>query len=88
MPVICYEKKKKHLKYGAFPILSRDKLRSHLQSDLLINRRLKGIVLHSRSYQKRDKTQKSVDICKECILRTAKPCAPRTRKPKLHGDTP
>ena len=87
VPVICYEKKKKHSKYEAFPILSCDKLRSHLQSDWLINRRSKG-TLHSRSYQKRDKTQKSVYICKECILRTAKPCAPRTRKPKLHGDTP
>ena len=31
---------------------------------------------------------KSVDTCKECILRTAKPCAPRTRQPKLYGDTP
>ena len=29
-----------------------------------------------------------MDVGKECILRTAKPCAPRTRKPKLYGDTP
>ena len=31
-----------------------------------------------------DKTQKSVDIGKEFMLRTAKPCAPRTRKPQLY----
>ena len=30
MPVICYKKKKKYSKYGAFLTLSRDKLRSHL----------------------------------------------------------
>ena len=41
---------------------------------------------HSRAFQKRDKTLKSVYVCKECKLRTAKPCAPRTRKPQLYGD--
>ena len=41
----------------------------------------------SPSYQKSDKPPKSVDLCKECILRTAKPCAPRTRKPKLYCTT-
>ena len=37
-----------------------------------------------RLLQKRDKTQKSADICKEFMLRTAKRCAPRTRKPQLY----
>ena len=32
-------------------------------------------------YQKRDKTQESVRICKECMLRGDKPCALRTHKP-------
>ena len=36
-------------------------------------------------YQKRDKTQESVDTCKEYMLRTSKPCAPRTHKPQLYG---
>ena len=31
-------------------------------------------------YQKHDKTQKLVDICKKCMLRTANPCPLRTRK--------
>ena len=47
--VICFKKKKKHSKNGAFLILSCDKLWSHLQSNWLINQRSKGTVL-SRSY--------------------------------------
>ena len=35
----------------------------------------------------RDKHQKPVDIFKKCMLRSAKPCAPRSRKPQLYGDT-
>ena len=45
IPVICFKKKKKHSKYGAFLTLFCDKLRSHLQSNWLINRRSKGTVL-------------------------------------------
>ena len=65
----------------AFLILSFHKLWSHLLSNRLINRRSKGTVLLSCSYQKPDKTEKSVQLCKECILRTVTPCAPSTRKP-------
>ena len=86
IPVICCKKKKKHSKYGAFLILFCDKLRSHLQSEWLIN--LLQKVQYYNPAQKHDKTQKSVDICKECLFRTAKPCAPKTSKPKLYGDTP
>ena len=45
IPLICCKKKKKHSKYRAFPILSCDKLQSHLQSDGLISRRSKGTAL-------------------------------------------
>ena len=45
MPVICCKKRKKHSKYRAFLILSCDKLRSHLQSRWLINRRSKRTAL-------------------------------------------
>ena len=86
IPKICCKKKKKHSKYGALLILFCDKLRSHLQSDWLIN--LLQKVQYYNPAQKHDKTQKSVDICKECIFRTANPCAPKTSKPKLYGDTP
>ena len=40
-----FQTKKKNSKYGTFLILSRDKLRSHLQSDWVINRPSKGTVL-------------------------------------------
>ena len=80
------KKKKKHSKYRAFLILFCDKLRSHLRSDWLINRRSKDTALYSGSYRKREKTQSSVYVCKECLLRKTKPCAPRTRKPQLYGD--
>ena len=86
IPKICCKKKKKHSKYGALLILFCDKLRSHLQSDWLIN--LLQKVQYYNPAQKHDKTQKSVDICKECLFRTANPCAPKTSKPKLYGDTP
>ena len=85
IPVICCKKKKKkkHSKYRAFLILSCDKLRSHLQSDWLIN--LLQKVQYYNHAQKHDKTQKSVAICKERLFRRAKPCVP---KPKLYEDTP
>ena len=81
MPVICCKKKKKYSKYRAFLIFSCDKLRSQLQSDW---KRHKHYNQAPGLIQKRDKTQKSVDICKEFMLRTPKPCAPRTRKPQLY----
>ena len=81
MPVICCKKKKKYSKYRAFLKLSCDKLRSQLQSDW---KRHKHYNQAPGLIQKRDKTQKSVDICKEFMLRTPKPCAPRTRKPQLY----
>ena len=53
---------------------------------LTVSRSFNVTPLPLRSYQKRDKTPKSVYICKECMLRTATPCAPRRRKPQLYGD--
>jgi len=87
-PVICCKKKKRSIQNMELflYVLSCDKLRSHLQSDWLIN--LLQKVQYYNHAQKHDKTQKSVDICKECLFRTAKPCAPKTSKPKLYGDTP
>ena len=53
------KRKTKHSTNQAFLAFSSDKLRSHLQSDGLINRRSNGTALQSRSWQQRDKTQKS-----------------------------
>ena len=53
------KRKTKHSTNQAFLALSSDKLRSHLQSDGLIKRRSNGTALQSRSWQQRDKTQKS-----------------------------
>ena len=80
MPVICCKKKRKHSKYGAF-----------LQYSPVINygHICKAIDLQTEVQKvQRDKTQKLVNISKDCILRIAKPCVPRTRKSKLYRDTP
>ena len=53
------KRKTKHSTNKAFLALSSDKLRSHLQRNGLINRRSNGTALQSRSWQERDKTQKS-----------------------------
>ena len=53
------KRKTKHSTNQAFLALSSDKLWSHLQSDGLIKRRSNGTALQSRSWQQRDKTQKS-----------------------------
>ena len=45
VPVICFKQKRRIQNMENFLILSRDKLRSYLQSDWVINRRSKGTVL-------------------------------------------
>ena len=55
----------------------------HIYKAIDLNRRSKSTAFISRSYQKRDKTSRST----QCMLRTAKPCAPRMRKPLLYRDT-
>jgi len=78
----------------AFKILSFsytlpcDKLRSNLWSDWLINRFQKAQHYNDAPTKNVIKPKyQLILIRKECMLRTAKPCAPRTHKLQLYGDS-